>query len=111
MNAIQLCLSKAISSSPYQKGSRCENIKSLSIDVPCSPSVFKHNFVSNVPLLDYSGQDNYKCTVSPSDLENVLGKDWDTFIYRGSNTMHRILGLIIIHYMKKVFSGSFNELR
>ena len=72
-NAIRLSLMKAISSTPYQKGSRCENVKTISIDVPCAPNVFMENFVSKCALINYDGQDNFKCTVSASDLQNVFG--------------------------------------
>ena len=104
LNAIRLSLMKAISSTPYQKGSRCESIKSVCIDVPCATDVFLDHFVKNCPLIKYHGEDNYKCTVTASDLQTVFSTNWDTCMYRGSNTMRRIIGLILIHYRKKVLS-------
>ena len=108
INAIRLSLVKAISATPYQKGSKCENIKNVAIDVPCAPNIFVQNFVSKGPFFNYAGEENYKCTVSPSDLQKVFGKDWDTFVYQGSNTIGRIIGLIVVHYRRKEIPISFN---
>ena len=101
INAILLCLRKAISSTPYHKGYRSSNVKKINIDLPCTPTVFIQKFVTNVPLIKYSGESNYKCTVTASDLDIVFGTDWSSFRYRESSTRHQIIGLIIIHYRTK----------
>lgn len=101
INAIRLCLIKAISSTPYHKGFRSSNVKKINIDLPCTPNVFIENFVGNVPLIKYCGQNNYKCTVTASDLDKVFGRDWSSFIYKRSSARQRIIGLIIIHYRSK----------
>ena len=74
VNALRHCLLKAVAATSYHRGSKSYNVKKIAIDVPCSPTVFQRNIVSNVPSLNYSGEDNYKCTVSPSDLEMCSAK-------------------------------------
>ena len=101
MNAIRLCLVKAVCATSYQQGFKASNVKKISIDVPCTPTVFRNTIGCYVANINYFGQDSYKCTVSPSDLDHVFGRNWHCFIYRGSFTRCRIIGLISIHYRKK----------
>ena len=65
--------------------------------------MFQDHFVSSVPVMKYSGEDNYKCTVTATDLEHVFGTNWHSFLYRGSSTRRRIIGLIVIQCQKKKF--------
>ena len=103
-NAIQLCLRKAISSVPYQRAGKCASVKSISIDVPCSQKVFIDRFASPVMSMCYSLEENYKCTLSPSDLNPVFGANWHIFQYVKSCTTRRIIGLIVLHFRKKTAS-------
>ena len=100
-NAVRLCILNAISSVPYSIGGKCSNVKSISIDVPCSQELFIQKFVRAVPLL-YLNQENFKATVSASNLNVVFGENWSSFHYRRSSTRRRIIGLIVIHFRKKV---------
>ena len=100
-NAIQVCIRKAISSVPYQRAGKCTSLKTISIDVPCSQKVFLEKFANSVTPIHYCLQENYKCTVSPSDLNAVFGEDWHVFNYHKSSTRHRIIGLIVIHFRNK----------
>ena len=100
INAIHLCLIKAISANSYQRGSRSSNVKKLSIDVPCSPKIFL-SIVEHLPAVNYLGQDNFKFAVTATEMEGLFGNNWHTFNYAKSSTRRRIIGLIIIHYRKK----------
>ena len=100
-NALRLCILKAISSVPYNTGLKHRNVKSVSVDVPCSQEMFIKKFVSILPRVQYCNEDQYKVTVSASDLSSVFGENWHIFQYSHSSTRCRVIGLIVIHFRKK----------
>ena len=106
-NAVRLCILKAISSVPYNTGGKCTNVKTISVDVPCSQELFRAKFVSCVDEIKYLDEDNYKCSVSATHLTRVFGHNWHTFNYRRSLTRRRIIGLIVIHFRRKVLPLGF----
>ena len=85
----------------YMRKGKFGHIKSITVDIPCSRNMFVEKFVCNLKFVEYSGEDNFKCTVAPSDLRAVFGDNWDWFIYSKSTTRRRVLGLVKLHFQKK----------
>ena len=82
---------------------KASNIKTISVDVPCSKQVFTERIASYLPVVNYHREDKFKCTVSPSDLDDVFGENWHNFIFRNSSTMKRIIGVVVLLFRKKIF--------
>ena len=108
INAIRLCLVKATASTGCRKHGTSSSVKTVTIDLPCSRNVFTEHFVSKVELIKYCGEDNYKCTVTASNLNEVFGENWDSFIYSGTGTKRRIIGLIVLHNRLKALANVAN---
>ena len=72
------------------------NIKSSAIDLPLSQKVFSDHFP-----VQYQYQDNFKCTVSVSDLNDVFGENWHIYQFPNSITRKRILGMVTLHFRRK----------
>ena len=100
-NAIKLSILKAIGSNSYQKCGKYSNIKSVSVDMPCSQDLFKKTFLSNISDMNYVDERSIKYSVTPSDLNGIFGHNWQTFQYKNSSTQRRIIGLVHIHFREK----------
>ena len=85
----------------HRKG-KFVHVKSVTVDVPCSRQLFAEKFVANLQNVQYCGQENFKCTLGPSDLWPVFGENWDYCKYPNSTTRRRIIGIIILHFRKKL---------
>ena len=101
INAIGLCVIKAILAVPYSRG-RTSNLKTVSVDLPCSKKVFAERFACSSNAVQYGGEELFKCSVNPSELDNVFGENWHIFMYRNSSTVRRIFGLVFIFFRRKV---------
>ena len=80
------------------RGKRC-NIKVTSIDLPLSQNVFTDTFP-----VDYCGEDNFKCTVSVTALNEVFGEHWYIYHFPNSCTRKIIIGLVSLHFRKKTIA-------
>ena len=101
LNAIKMSVMKAISYIVVDTSGKVGSTKSITVDIPCSKSLFVNQFVCSVPDIMYCGQDSYKCEVSASDLSYVFGQNWHICHYSNSLTRRRLYGLVLLHFRKK----------
>ena len=100
-NAIRLCVFKAIGATSYAKADKRSNIKTVSVDMPCSQLLFRNQFVSKLTDICYFDDNSFKFSVTPSELNVIFGDNWHTYHYRHSSTQRRIIGLMQIHFRQK----------
>ena len=105
-----MAVKKAISSLSRQSKGKYIHAKTVSVDIPCSRKTFVAKFVQKVNNVEYNGQDNFKCTLGPSDLRPVFGEKWDYFMYDNSSTRRRIIGIVTLHFRKKSIALNIQDL-
>ena len=96
VNVLRMAILKRLSALSLGHGGQRVNIKMSSVDLPISPKVFQR-----ICPIEYQGQEEFKATVSVSDLDDVFGKDWHIFNFPNSTTRKRIIGVILLHYRTK----------
>ena len=96
---------RSVSSFGYTQWGTVSHVKYICVDIPCSQETFIEHFADNIEGLDYVYETNAKFTVAPSNLNAVFCVDWNSFQYKNTHTRHRVMGMIILHYMcrKKIF--------
>ena len=96
-----MAIVRALRSVPYQTRGKHTHLKSVTVDLPCSPQIFIKHFVQKLPDMQYNGQTNFKYTMPPSVLRSVFGENINVFYYKSSLTRRQIIGLIMLHYRTK----------
>ena len=103
LNSIKMSVIKALSTCGYRTKGSYSNVRNVSVDVPCSKQTFELEFVNKLKGIQYAGEDNFKCLLAPSDLNDVFGDGWNVVKYKNCHTHRRILGSILLHFRRKEF--------
>ena len=97
INSLKLAVIKALSTLSYCKMGKYTSIKNMSVDLPLSPKVFAEKFP-----IQYNYDENFKAVLAVLDLNSIFGLNWHKVNFNNSTMRKRIIGLIHIHYRKKI---------
>ena len=101
MSSLRLSVLKIMSKLSFGHKGNFRHMKTVSLDVPLSPETFQSKICDVVDIIDYSGEENFKIDVAPSQLNLVFGDNWSKFQFSSSSTQKRVLGLVTIHFRLK----------